>query len=244
MMNEHQLTECPGYQFSIRGMLLILTAVAGILCLTQNWRFQAELLIAVLVCAIPIAWVAEYALTRSTLVEPRVGEISLHRLAILLLSGLVPSAVCFAILKMGNSTRDQWYAPMPFLSYLPYMLFGSPRFLVFEYIRVLAVPALVFVFLSFPIAFHRPSNVLPIRSVTLLLISTVTSFYWFVEFLPSAHHPTSYILIVVAINILTIFGLWATWYWKRGTYSTVGTIAWNLALTTWLYSFAYPSLTN
>lgn len=259
--------EVPRLQLSIGGGMLILTAVAGVLALGRYLKpGSGGMLVAVIAGALPFSWIIEFVFSRSRGVrEPLPLRTALTRLGILLLCAVVATLIAYFGIWGIYWTNIQWLSPFPLLSFLLFtvaeFLAGCVRSFVplfslvdhliarprpgsdyLDYTCCYLVIATILVYLCWPIARYRDTSRLPLRSLTLLCIYTLTNVYWFVVFVPQAigYHPTSHLVISITMNAVAALGLWGSWLWYRRRFNDRMVVLWYLAFVTWLLWFAHP----
>ena len=119
-------------------------------------------------------------------------------------------------------------------AYLEHWLMHAPYLLY-------AVPSTTFLALMLPAALSK-SHRLPTRSLTVLVVATLSTFYWFCSSVGNAfdYQSTFYIIGTIAANACCVLALWMTWFMLRKRFNFASLVVWNVALIGWL--FGLPSL--
>jgi hypothetical protein len=226
-------------QFTIASLLLITAAVAAVLGLGRLWEEWGGFVLAIAAAALPFAFIVEIALNRPTFCfSPPNFRSVMARLAVICVCIALP--ILAAIIGWANGMV--WWSPGPLLLVLPIFFFDEWA-IEWPYATWL-IPSVPFVILTAPIAFRSNNQNLPIRSIVLLLIATLTTIYWFAT-------STSYIgkyqsmtyFVGGAVSNAAIIGvLWGMWLALRNRFNFALVLVWNLILVCWLFWLAYPWL--
>lgn len=228
----------PQLRLSLAGIILITTATAVVLWLARFLGEYGGVVRAIIVCAVPFSIVVEFAFGQRAKWESIGWRSVVGRVCLLLVCSLVPALAT----QMGMWKEMYWWSPLPCLTvtwvfwiyeYLDY--FGYAVYAIF------AVPAVVyFVTLSAPIIANKSLAYLPMRSLVMLLIATMTSVYWFGSGFSYRYQSQYYITMSIISNTIVIIALWTTWFFLRRRFSTSRIILWNMALVSWLFWIAHP----
>jgi hypothetical protein len=226
-------------QFTIAGLLLITAAIAAVLSLGRLWEERGGLAFAIPVVALPFAFVVEFALRRASIDRswPSARQIAV-RLAVIAVCGALP----ILAFTMGLSYQMFWWSPCPFLGFLP-IAYLEEWFIDWPYATWL-VPSIPYLILTAPIAFKANHHHLPIRSVVLLIVATLTTVYWFSTSTSyiGKYQSMTYFVGSATSNAGIIGVLWGLWLGLRNRFNFALVLVWNLILVCWLFWLAYPWL--
>jgi hypothetical protein len=223
----------PTVRFSIRGLLIVTAAVAGLLGLPRWLDQYGGLAVAIPIALILFSIVLDRICSESSdsSAPSTSGPLVGRHLAALAGAGLA-SVAAWKGMRNGN---PELMSPLPFLAVLP-VLFGGPL------IVSLATPFVAFLTLAYvpPTA----GRSLPLRFPILLALATALSIAWFayaVQYSYGYHGPR-YTIGITIINAVMILGLWTAWLIIRRRAVWWTALTWSAALCYWLFGFAFPWL--
>ena len=247
-------------QYSVASILIVMSAVAGVVALGKLWQGHGGYYLALPVATLPFAYIVELAFRAgksssspakvpSGIDAPlRFSRVGL-RLGVVGLSSTVPAIASW----MGLVDQTSWWSPCPWLMFLPlayldtafYFAGYSEAWSEYGMYLALAIPIVVYGALVLPAAF-TVSDRLPLRLLVVLGIGSMASLYWFGTALASGvaskYQSDTYIVGSLAANIGCISLLWLTWWLCRKRFHFTLVILWAMLLVSWLFWLAFPWL--
>lgn len=226
-------------QFSIASILIVVAAIAGVLGLANFWSDRGGLYLAIPAATIPFALVVEFALRRNVPDSSHSAQTarSGRRFFVIAVASALPAFASW----VGLLNQGSWWSPCPYLmfisyAYLEHWLMHAPYVLY-------AIPSTAFLALMLPAAFSNPHR-LPIRSLTVLVVATLSTFYWFWSSIGYAfdYQSNAYIIGTIAVNACCVLALWMTWFMLRKRFNFASVVVWNVGLIGWLFWLAFPWL--
>lgn len=222
-------------QYTLRGLLVLTAAVACVFGLAWWLDDYGGMVVAIPIAVVPLCLVIERVFSKPQIsCAPRTtGSYVWHH-------SLIVAAACIAAIAawIGSSAGvPTLTSPLPFLVVLP-LLFSVP------WIVVMTIPVATFLILNLYLGRAAMPHAIPFRFTALLSVATAFSIYWFayaVTYSYGYHGPT-YTIGITIINVSMIVALWIAWFFIRRRASYWVTLAWSLAMTCWLFWFAFPWL--
>lgn len=235
MVKSIGMHESDALRYTVRGLFVLTTAVACVFGLARWLDDYGGMVVAIPIAVVPLCLVIERVFSESKIsCAPRtIGSYVWHH-------ALIVCAACTTAIAawIGSSAGvPTLTSPLPFLVVLP-LLFSVPR------IVAMTIPVAIFLILNLYLGRAEMPHAIPFRFTALLSVATAFSIYWFanaVKYSYGYHGPT-YTIGITIINVSIIVALWIVWFFIRRRASYSVTLAWSLAMTCWLFWFAFPWL--
>ncbi len=226
-------------QFSIAASLLIIAAIAGVVGLGKLWEECGGLYLAIPAAIIPFSIVVEFALRRKPQqTRTKLSNINVAaRVNVIVVASALPAVAGW----IGLANQGSWWSPCPHLMFIAYA-YLEPWLVDRPYLPYV-VPSVAFLLMTIPSAFSSKRE-LPVRSITVLTVASLTSIYWFCSSITDAldYQSIPYIIETIAVNFTCGVALWLMCVIRRRRFNFGLVVAWNVAMFIWLFGVAYPWL--
>jgi hypothetical protein len=233
--HQRQVTMNSLPRYTIRGLLIITTAIACVFGLARWLDNQGGLIVAIPVSVLPLSFVIEWILSGPSLSPPRVASSSyVWRYPVIVAAAFFTAAAAWLATSAGIPTLT---SPLPLLVVLPLIL-GIP------WVGVMAIPIVTFLMLNMYLGRTAILHRIPYRFPILLLIATGFTIWWFAVSLRSSyeHQGAVYANAMTIINSSSILALWAVWFFIQSRATFWSTLWWSLYFHCWLFWYAFPWL--